>query len=98
MRFLAASTLLSFGGICVLMQTRAVTGSLGIKSYLKGKLLQALISLILSFALGAFIFTDGAFSHIPVMIPLMCVLLLILSVAAIGKSRKNSSIPAVFGV
>lgn len=98
MRFLAASTLLSFGGICVQMQTRAVTGSLGIKSYLQGKLLQTLISLILSFALGAFIFTDGAFRHIPAVIPLMCVLLLILSVAAIGKRRKNSSIPAVIGV
>lgn len=49
-RFVAVSGLLAFGGLCVLMQTRSVTGSLGLGQYLSGKLLQTLYSL--SFAAG----------------------------------------------
>lgn len=49
-RFVAVSGLLAFGGLCVLMQTRSVTGSLGLGQYLTGKLLQTLYSL--SFAAG----------------------------------------------
>lgn len=47
-RFIAASCLLSFGGLCVLMQTSAVTKKLGINSYFKGKLLQSACSMVLS--------------------------------------------------
>lgn len=48
LRFVAASALLSFGGLCVMMQTGSVTGSLGLGMYLKGKLMQTAISIILS--------------------------------------------------
>lgn len=48
LRFVIASGLLGIGGICVLMQTIAVTKGLSIKGYLLGKLLQALFSIILS--------------------------------------------------
>ena len=47
-RFIIASCLLSLGGLCVYLQTRAVTGKLGTGMYIKGKILQTLISLILS--------------------------------------------------
>lgn len=48
LRFIVASVMLSFGGICVLMQTASVTGSLGLGMYLPGKLLQTAISLLLT--------------------------------------------------
>lgn len=48
LRFIIASGLLSFGGICVVMQTKAVTKCLGIDIYLKGKLLQCIISICLA--------------------------------------------------
>lgn len=50
-RFVAAAFMLSVGGLCVFLQTRAVTSKLGTGMYLPGKLLQALISVILSFML-----------------------------------------------
>lgn len=48
LRFLVCSGFLSFGGICVLMQTASVISSLSLKSYLSGKLKQTAISLLLS--------------------------------------------------
>ena len=48
LRFLICSVLLSFGGICVTMQTVSIIHHLSIKSYLRGKGLQTIISLFLS--------------------------------------------------
>lgn len=48
LRFLVASIMLSFGGVCVLMQTASVCGELGIRSYLRGKFLQTLIAAFLA--------------------------------------------------
>jgi sporulation integral membrane protein YlbJ len=45
LRFIIASGLLGFGGICVVMQTQAVTQQLGLGSYLHGKLLHSIISI-----------------------------------------------------
>lgn len=48
MRFILCATGLSFGGVCVLMQTATLAGSLGIKAYIIGKLQQTILSLVLS--------------------------------------------------
>lgn len=48
LRFLLCSGMVSFGGICVTMQTISVIGELSAMVYLKGKLLQTLFSLILA--------------------------------------------------
>ena len=49
-RFILCASMLSFGGICVVFQTAAVTKGLSLGSYLKGKILQTLFSLLLSCA------------------------------------------------
>ena len=51
LRFLLVSALLSFGGICVFMQTASVTAQCGTGLYLHGKLIQVLISTMLSLTL-----------------------------------------------
>ena len=48
LRFVIASAMLAFGGVCVLMQTGSVTGKLGLGMYLPGKLLQTGISVLLA--------------------------------------------------
>lgn len=48
LRFVLCSAMLSFGGLCVLMQTRSAARGLDIKCYLGGKLLQTVFSLLLS--------------------------------------------------
>jgi len=47
-RFLIASAFLALGGICVAMQTASVSGTLSLRKYYIGKLLQAVISVVLS--------------------------------------------------
>ena len=51
LRFVLASMMLSFGGLCVHMQTASVIGDLKKNLYTKGKLLQTGISAVLSFIL-----------------------------------------------
>lgn len=48
LRFMICSGILAFGGLCVYLQTVSVTDQLGTGFYFPGKILQCLISLILS--------------------------------------------------
>lgn len=50
LRFLICTVQLSFGGLCVTMQTASVIGSLSLWGYLRGKLLQTGAAAILSIA------------------------------------------------
>lgn len=45
LRFILCAGLLGFGGICVLMQTISAVQGLSIQSYLKGKILQCILSM-----------------------------------------------------
>lgn len=51
LRFVLCSTMLSFGGCCVLMQTCSAAKELDIKYYVKGKAIQTPVSLVLSLLL-----------------------------------------------
>ena len=57
LRFIAANGLLSFGGLCVWLQTIGVTGRMNRKFFYLGKLLQAAQSLVISSALACIIFS-----------------------------------------
>ena len=47
-RYILCSAMLCFGGLCVCLQTKTVTGSLGLRTYFQGKVLQTVICLLLS--------------------------------------------------
>lgn len=49
-RFIAAAFMVSFGGICVALQTASVLSGLSMKHYIGGKLMQALFSVLLAAA------------------------------------------------
>jgi len=53
-RFIVCAGILSFGGLCVTMQTCSATGKLGLGYYLPGKLLQSAISAFLAFLICYF--------------------------------------------
>ena len=55
-RFIPASGMLAWGGVCVWLQTASVTKNLGTGSYLPGKTVQTAISLILSSILQPLIY------------------------------------------
>lgn len=85
LRFILAAGMLSFGGICVTLQTHSLIQGLSIRSYVTGKLLQAMICILLAAGVCGYIWPSAA---------LIAGLTLILA----GKSRKNSSIPVPVGV
>ena len=57
MRFLLASGMLAFGGVCVGMQTISVTGGMGTGRYFPGKLLQTAVAVLLCLFLRPIIFS-----------------------------------------
>lgn len=77
-RFIVASALLSFGGICVYFQTASVTETLGTGLYFPGKMIQTLFSIILSGIAQLFLFTPGNnvnATHLILLLGLLVVLL-----------------------
>ncbi len=56
LRFILCSAMLSFGGICVTMQTMSAVGTLGLGMYLPGKLFQCGVSTFLSALFQQFFF------------------------------------------
>jgi hypothetical protein len=97
-RFVLCSTMLAFGGICVLMQTASVTGKLGLGLYLPGKILQALFSLLLSYLIQLVCFAKADQVEIPPVI-LIIGAIFVTFLAIIHRKRKiRGSIPQLFGV
>ena len=82
-RFVLASAMLSFGGLCVTLQTMSVTNGFGMKAYLRGKLLQTFFSILLSLAM------IGAIS---------ATFLLALTAIIIRELKKSSRNPRFIGV
>lgn len=56
-RFVLCSALLAFGGICITMQTASVIGQLSLGAYLRGKLLQTAISVVLALIISCILFS-----------------------------------------
>lgn len=81
-RFLIASVLLSLGGCCVLLQTASVSAPLGIKDFIKGKLLQCALSVIVSCVILQMRY-GFQYAYLWLILPSICLVLL--------AKRKNSS-------
>lgn len=97
-RFILCSAMLAFGGICVAMQTASVTCELGIGKYLQGKIVQTLISILLSMIVQAVTFAPA--DRADISYPVFAVLLFSLSAVLLlqWKREKKGSIPVVIGV
>lgn len=92
LRFILAAGMLSFGGVCVTMQTASVTAGLSLKTYLKGKILQSLLSI----ALAAMI--QGSKIQIPVLFWVIIAASIAVSVKFLQEKQKKSSISQLVGV
>lgn len=97
LRFMAASGLLAFGGLCVTMQTVSVTGKLGLGTYLSGKLIQTVISLILSFGIQMLFPAEHRFTVNSSLATALPVILAIFAIL-LRESEKRGSIPKEIGV
>lgn len=93
LRFVLCAAMLSFGGICVLMQTASVTSELGLGFYLPGKLLQTIITIFLSFICQYLLFSNSIANIFPVLAIISFLFTIYFLV-----TRKNSSISAKYAV
>lgn len=50
-RFIAAAAMLSFGGVCVYLQTVSAVRGISLKTYISGKLLQTVFSIVLAISI-----------------------------------------------
>lgn len=83
--FIIAGSMLSFGGLCVLLQTVSVTKTIGLGMYFPGKLLQTCITLLLSYFIQPFLFSEAeCFSVQP-----MVIIAAMVTVAVITILRKK---------
>jgi len=80
-RFILCNIMLSFGGLCVFMQTNSVVGKLGLGFYLPGKILQASISCIVSILLSNLFFHENSRTSAGVIICIILCILIILGTA-----------------
>lgn len=94
LRFLSALLIITFGGLCVTMQTASILSGLSLKHYLTGKLLQCLFAIAIALPMQAFVFdTPYRTWKYPFLLFIM------ISIAIIIKQiSKNSRIPRVNGI
>ena len=98
LRFILASAMLSFGGLCVSMQTASVTTGLDFRGYVPGKLLQTAISIILALFIQSFLFASSEqLAFFPIIAPLLLAVLWI-GVKFLRKQKNNSRIFPAIGV
>ncbi len=86
LRFIMASGFLGFGGLCVVMQTTSVTQEIGLGYYFPGKVLQCLISAVLSVVIQNFIFRSQDRAQIP---PLLIGVVLVCIVLCVYQLRRK---------
>lgn len=89
-RFVLSAIMLSFGGICVAMQTASVTAELGVGLYFPGKAIQVSISFILSALFQYIIFPADECWKIPIHITLTIILISIPAVISIFKNYSRN--------
>lgn len=88
-RFIASACFLSFGGLCVTMQTASVTAPLGLGSYLPGKLMQCAVSVLLASISQYLLFPTDACVSVPAWLPVCAVALLIACPQILKKTGGN---------
>ena len=89
LRFIFASLFLNFGGLCVYMQTKSVTNILGTGMYFPGKILQCLISLLLSMLVQTIIFAKEEIFQMPSIVYVFISVLFAICLMRI-KQKNNS--------
>lgn len=96
-RFIIAVAGLSIGGLCVLLQTQSVSGSLGIRKYITGKLIQTGFAIVIGIPVVMLHESTGAFT-LPIIILSSFVLALIILSNWLKKRKINCRISTLSGV
>lgn len=96
LRMIVASILLNLGGLCVAMQTASVTHHVGLGMYFPGKILQSLISIIITALLGTIIYGLEK-QHLALLLS-ACILGIGMMLILLKKRENRCSIPTAIRV
>ena len=96
LRFILASAMLAFGGICVWLQTASTTKTLGTGRYLSGKLIQTVISVSLAWMAQYWLYPTQY--QFPVQFLFSVLSILAVCIISFHISKKHSSNLARQGV
>ena len=86
LRFVVCSVILSFGGLCVMMQTVSVTASCGLGLYIPGKIVQTFFSAALSVIVSFFLY----FGSVSTLWPVISALTILLAGFGAAIIKKDS--------
>ena len=92
-RFITASVLLAFGGVCVSLQTKSVATNIPMDLYFPGKGMQSLLSFLLSYVIQLMLFSDSW--RLPTILWLFLGIMALLILIAV---KNRGSIPKKIGV
>lgn len=90
-RFVLTSVFLSFGGLCVLLQTKSVVKDLSLNVYFLGKVMQLLIAMLLSVIIYPLIFGNCEISVF--ILSAICLLLSLMIAVFVVALKKIVAIP-----
>lgn len=94
LRFILCAGILNFGGICVTLQTMAVsTPKMDRSLYFPGKILQCCISMLLAWLIKLSVFPSGHHNHTGPILVSAAVIGAVVIGFILKKSKKSSSIP-----
>lgn len=89
-KFVLSALMLAFGGVCVAMQTSAVTEELGTGLYFPGKVIQSSISFLLAYAMQYTLFAYNERWDAPLYLPIILLCALVPSVIHISKINSRN--------
>ncbi len=90
-KFILSALMLGFGGICVAMQTSAVTEGLGTGMYFPGKIIQSAVSFLLAYVLQYTLFPANERWEVPLYLPIIFLGAFIPSVIYVYKNNSRNS-------
>lgn len=85
--FILASGMLSFGGVCVFLQTVSVVNGLGTGLYIPGKIIQASLSVMLSCLVSPLLFSEFIGPTLLFVILLCCIFVLITALILLNREK-----------
>jgi len=92
LRFVLCAAGLSFGGLCVTMQTISVTAPDGIGMYLPGKIIQTCIATLLAMIVGLLMINGVTFIVISAIMLAIGIISILLSFFRIKKKKYSSNL------
>lgn len=94
-RFVLSASMLSIGGICVGMQTRALTEGLALSVYFPGKILQCIISFFIASIVQIFIFAGSEIMHIKISVYIALLAVMLFMVLHLYRKKDSDKTAAV---